>query len=657
MDKAIEYFRQSSASLRDLFGSIIHFALINDICDALVLRYDALGNPKDLTESLYLSQKLLNACHVEDEHPERLRVLHNLASCLQRKYRISGDSVDIVSAISYAEESALCEPVLNRMQQLQSAILWAQLAHAQRHTSTLKAYRTCFELSERNLTLAPTLEMQHEVIQVHGTVPLDAAAYAIEQGNLELAVEMLEQGRAMLWSQVRRLRTPLDQMAEDKDLAPLRDAFMEKSRALEAISTSGNPFTLAADSGMEASESLSDNYGSMLETKRRLSKELNEVVTRIREKFPDFLRLPSYEKLKTVSAEGPVVVVNHSRYRSDALILGPGDNLSCVELSEDFFDRATQLSDDLLDSRSTLKTNPKKYDRTLRRTMRELGEFLVDPVCEKLRVLGIKEGSRIWWCPTSVVSALPLHAAGPLIISTSKPSKSKVYLPDVYIPSYTPTLTALIEARAARNDQSEERRGILGVALLDSSLKDVGPEVEVLKTYFEGRGGLSLAMGSDCTSEAVKVGLAQRPWAHFACHGTLKPGEPFNSAFMLSKTDSLTLLDVIRAGLHNAELAVLSACHTAEQTQGSASEEVLHLAAAMQFSGFRSVVGTMWQMQDEDGPTFAEHFYGAMFAGEGLANASEVGFKKAARAYCAATKQMRRKVNLERWVNFVHIGA
>ena len=30
-------------------------------------------------------------------------------------------------------------------------------------------------------------------------------------------------------------------------------------------------------------------------------------------------------------------------------------------------------------------------------------------------------------------------------------------------------------------------------------------------------------------------------------------------------------------------------------------DEVVHLAAALQFCGFRSVVGKMWAMEDDDG--------------------------------------------------------
>ncbi|GJE97949.1 CHAT domain-containing protein [Phanerochaete sordida] len=656
LNKAIGYFRQTLAARPD--QSPIHLALNNDLIDALLLRYDARGEEQDLDESVDLARNMLSSYPPEQGHPERLRVLHDLALSLCKRYDKSGDSKDILEAIRSAKESALSEPVLNRLQQLRSAMLWAQLAHSNGHPSTLDGYRACFELSERNLAIAPTLDMQHEVTRVQGSIPLDAAAFAINQGDLRLAVEMLEQGRALLWSQVRRLRTPLDELAEDAELAHLRTGFLEKSRALEAIGTSANPFSSAPTS--EAG--VSDPYGTMLETKRRLSAELDHVVEKIRERYPEFLRLPPYEKLRVVSAEGPVIIVNHSKYRSDALILGPGDALSCVELSSDFYERAVEMVNELAEARKTLRKNAKKYDRALRRTLQELGELLVAPVLAKLQVLGVEEGSRIWWCPTSVVSALPLHAAGPLDMLQVKSSKAKVHLQDLYVPSYTPTLAALIAARATRSQDSSESRSLLGVALLDKSLKEVSAEVDVLRAHFPEKDGLSLAMGGDCNRDVVMTGLAERPWAHFACHGTLEAGAPFNSAFILSATERLTLLDVIgiKGGLQNAELAVLSACHTAEQTQDSATEEVLHLAAAMQFSGFSSVIGTMWQMQDDDGPTFANLFYGAIFAdGGALPRPNEVGFKRAARAYCSAIKEMRRSktVNLERWVNFVHIGA
>ncbi|KAI0256943.1 hypothetical protein BJV78DRAFT_1083894, partial [Lactifluus subvellereus] len=65
--------------------------------------------------------------------------------------------------------------------------------------------------------------------------------------------------------------------------------------------------------------------------------------------------------------------------------------------------------------------------------------------------------------------------------------------------------------------------------------------------------------------------------------------------------------------LPKAELAFLAACHTVGP-EGNTLDEVPHLTAAMQFSGFRSVIGTMWAMADEDGQNLTEYFYRKMFS-------------------------------------------
>jgi CHAT domain-containing protein len=96
------------------------------------------------------------------------------------------------------------------------------------------------------------------------------------------------------------------------------------------------------------------------------------------------------------------------------------------------------------------------------------------------------------------------------------------------------------------------------------------------------------------------------------CHGLLEADKPFDASLELYK-DNLTLLEIVRSQLPSAEFAFLAACHTAELTEGSAAEEGLHLAAAMQYCGFRSVVGTMWAMADTDGADLSTHFYKTLF--------------------------------------------
>ncbi len=114
------------------------------------------------------------------------------------------------------------------------------------------------------------------------------------------------------------------------------------------------------------------------------------------------------------------------------------------------------------------------------------------------------------------------------------------------------------------------------------------------------------------------------------------------------------MLDVVQARLPDAELAFLSACHAAAVDAQGTPDEVIHLAGALQFCGFRSVVGTLWAMADVDGPDVADDFYGHMMPENGRAT----DFKQSAAGLNVAVKEMRkRKVPLDRWVNFVHIGA
>ncbi|KAH7917239.1 hypothetical protein BV22DRAFT_1135570 [Leucogyrophana mollusca] len=74
----------------------------------------------------------------------------------------------------------------------------------------------------------------------------------------------------------------------------------------------------------------------------------------------------------------------------------------------------------------------------------------------------------------------------------------------------------------------------------------------------------------------------------------------------------VSLLDIIRADIPHPEFAFLSACHTAVG-DAKTPDEVIHLAAGMQFAGFKSVIGTMWAVDDEIAHHMVSAFYKNMF--------------------------------------------
>ena len=170
-----------------------------------------------------------------------------------------------------------------------------------------------------------------------------------------------------------------------------------------------------------------------------------------------------------------------------------------------------------------------------------------------------------------------------------------------------------------------------------------------------GRGHVAEHMDEEAATRAsVLDRLSSHDWAHFTCHGTVA-ANPFDSALLLHGDDRLSLNDIIKQHLPNAKFAFLAACHTAEQSEIELRDEVLHLAGAMQFSGFRSVIGTLWEMEDKDGPNIAKWFYETILMGD---DDDGTRHTRAAKALSKVTRILRnRKVPLERWANYVHIGA
>jgi len=94
----------------------------------------------------------------------------------------------------------------------------------------------------------------------------------------------------------------------------------------------------------------------------------------------------------------------------------------------------------------------------------------------------------------------------------------------------------------------------------------------------------------------------------------------------------------------------------AELTDKSIANEGLHLSAAVQYSGFQSIVGTMWAMADINGQVPMKHFYTSVFSEkwEGVPY-----YKRMAEVLWDAVQELRRrkKVATEHWVNFVHYGT
>ena len=500
---------------------------------------------------------------------------------------------------------------------------------------------------------------------------LDYASYQVDLHQLEEAIGVLERGRALLWSEMRRFRTSLDQLLQTEP--QLGQKFAAVNRELEKITKSIPPnLDLITDVGAADDLRAVGPFGNLLLKQRKLLKERDELILQIRALpgFDSYLTSPSFDTLRSTPSSGPVIIINHSRWRSDIIILLHNMPPSLISTPHDFYDRANILKDELLDARKQPGgPGSEHYNQTLAHVLTELYDLVGKPVIDQLHRLNVLEQSRVWWCPTSVFCSLPLHAMGPI---PSDDGEDRYFL-DIYVPSYTTTLSALIPS-SEHCDPGSPTLALPSLLLVahfdvpspDESLSEVCKDIEVVQAL-KKRLPVKSLVSEDTMPTSVLDGLRDHQFVHFVCHGTLEAGKPFDAGFELHGNERLTLLDIVRSRLPAAEFAFLSACHTAELTEGSSADEGLHLAAAVQYCGYRSVVGTMWAMANEDGPDVAKYFYQFMFRRRAGEQGEPVPYyKRSASALRDAVQKLRKNLKkrridqgntLERWVNFVHYGA
>ena len=651
LEKAIKYSRLSldATPVGDQWRVIWLVSLHN----ILFLAFQKTSKISYLDESITVCYDILALKTAQQSHlPAVLKLVPSLLTRERLLGRIE-DRHEVIRLIS----STINGQYATDPDRFVVSCLWAILARSIGHPTTLTAYKTAMSLMPKFFSFAPTVAVQHTRLVAMGkicqTMPLDYASYQTHLGRCEEAVETLEQGRALLWSEMRGLRTPVCQLIEED--SSLTKRLAEINQELETLTIAATPSGRPeVEAGVHEGKHGTDPFGRLLIKRKKLVEERDTLISQIqsRQGLKGFFGTPSINALRSAASRGPVIIINHCEWRSDIIIIFQNSLPCSIPTAKTFYDDANKLQDELVKGRKAKGgLDSKEYREALCSVLKGLYELVGQPVIKRLRLLGVPEQSRIWWCPTSVFCSFPLHAMGP--IPSSEPGKPR-YFSDLYIPSYTPSLSALVDSRKA-SPRALGKPSLLLVAQPGLDLPGVDDEIEVIRKL-RRQVSVTYLISSDATPTSVIEGLRGSTLAHFACHGTLETGKPFEASFNLHEGERLTLLNIVQSRLPDAEFAFLSCCHAAEITAKSVSDEELHLTAAMQYCGFRSVVGTMWAMADTDGRDLANNFYKSLFSSE---DSRVPYYERSAEALRDATQKLRAKrgISLERWVNFVHYGA
>ncbi|KAG1757016.1 TPR-like protein [Suillus lakei] len=599
LDEAIELHR--AALLLYPRGHSSQSTSLNNLGGCYRQRFEQRGIPSDLDEAIEFHRAALLLR--PPGHSNRSTSLKILAGCLADRFKHRGVLSDLDEAFKMFVQLSHISHAASRGD-LSAAKSWVTSAEETKNDSALLAYHTALKFLDQHVTLLSSSSRHFDAIrEATSFLATDAFSCSVRHGALTTAVELVEQGRAVFWTQMSRFRSPLVELSLSGDSgAALAEEFKRLSFRLRDVFD-------------QSTEDQSPHI-------RHVTLQWDDVVSRIR-MIPDFSRFllpPLFSDLQKAAEEGPVIIVNASEYSCDALIITNTEDPVHVplditrakvsELSSEFQSLAEQLGS----SNHQLK---------LVGILRKLWNSVVDPVVQALRESGVCPRSRIWWCPTAEFTLLPLHAAGQY-------EKNKEDLSRIYISSYTPTLAALIRARQQLSrDTSTQHFVAIGQANPErgKELRCVAPELAVVAQRLAPVAALTSLEGSDATVQGAIDALSQNQWLHLACHGMPNREDPFESSF----------------AMRDGPLMIRISSDPTGRTRSSHSCRPVTLP----------VIGSMWSVDDEVARQVASAFYDHLVDDSGRLDCT-----RAAVALRKAVKSLRKlKIPLEQQIVFVHIGV
>ena len=654
---------------------------------AMRSRFRRTGQLADLDEAI---KRLTEAVESSPaDHPEQPGYLTKLGITLQDRFERTQQQADLNRAIDLFRAGAAI-PTAEPRVRLAAAWSWGHCAmRAALADSAVEGYAAAIELLPLVAWHGLDQATREHHLRAWPGLASDAAAAAIAAGRPELAVELLEAGRSMLWTQAARLRA---------DLAALRErasglaTVLEEARAVldpAPADVIGDVGVIGdADQVQVLRQRTIDEEQRILDARRQAARAWDAAVDQVRrlDGLQNFLRPVPYADLRAAAADGAVVIANISRYGSHALIVPPaagpnaGTSVLLVALPGAGKDTVTRQAGILLDAQRRVG-DPATDRRTQAVDRRAVFEVLAwswqaiaEPALAALGNAGTPQGSieewpRVWWCSTGPAAMLPLHAAGRHLRTAAQPevggelAASADAVAGRVISSYTPTLTALTQARA-RSAPDQVRQLAVGMPEAPGYAAEAGPlpavsdELQKVARYLPAAEDATQLIGPAATRQQVLRALPSHTWLHMSCHGWQNQADPSLSAFLLHD-QRLTLADLAALNLRQTDLAYLAACQTAAGDQ-RLPDEALHLAGALQLAGYRHVLATLWSISDTVAPELADVIYAHLVHAD-PAHPHDSDRPRAARAPYAlhhAVARLRRAHPGEPllWAPYIHLG-
>jgi tetratricopeptide (TPR) repeat protein len=630
LNQAIKFTEESvDTTPFDYFGRA---GRLYNLANRLGTRFERTKATEDLSRAIKSAKEAVDTTPVDN--PGRAARLSSLGGWLGTRFEIFEAVEDLEQSISYFREGWNCRsaPPSTRI-----SLAW----NAATFLASQSNWEECSRFLQGGVELLPNVSprwLQHTDKQLmlanFAGLASMAAATALNNGkDASHALQLLELGRGVVASLLMDLRTDISDLDHQHpglagDFNALRDEL--DSPVDDAVPHLGHG---AFDRELQTKQ--------RREAEERFQKVIEEI--RMQPGFGNFLRPPTKKELTTAANVGPIIVINMSPYRCDAFLV-KHNGITSLKLPELSTEVAQEKAEDLRSSHSSLTS-----------VLAWLWDVIAQPCLQALGLQSVSLGDewqRIWWIPTGWLTHLPIHAAGRHF------DGSRDTVIDRVVSSYSSSIRTLIHQR--RREMPTSKTSVSGHALLVGMRETPGHpvlpfaarEVNVLEELFlsaDMKMGLRPVLPPlRCRSHVLEHLRTCRIF-HFAGHGESHPSEPTKSRLLLEDWEicSLTVADLRDLRLQNNSpfLAYLSACSTGTNKSATLVDESIHLISACQLAGFRNVVGTLWDVDDEYCVVAARELYNHIAKLRWTDEAVALGTHRAIRLLRDVTRYRRRRTS------------
>jgi len=300
------------------------YSTLNNLALALSSRFQQEAQQSDLDEAISLHKAALELQPLS--HPHRSDSLDKLANLLMGADSLTNnDPSHLAYAMSLFSEAIQC-PSQSPSQHFKIAKRWAYYADLHQHSSAIEAYDAALFILPQLAAFSLDIQSRQKALTAGSDgLARRAAKCAIRERRLDKAVEYLDTGRAIFWSQLVQLRSPVDQLY---DLSPeLADRLHNIAIALEHGSHR-DTFSETLDNQKKIS--LEEEAFKLACLNKEWSKSIDEV--RRLNGFEDFLQPSCLSSLQAAVAESLVVLLISNDDDSHCLIV-TSKSVDCIALS------------------------------------------------------------------------------------------------------------------------------------------------------------------------------------------------------------------------------------------------------------------------------------------------------------------------------------